>query len=123
MSTPHRVGAVVYDPFTDKILLQRRKNKWACFGVNLDKERNEKPPDALRRALEMRLSLSVIDLQIMGFGAFGTAKGQLSAQYAILYHEDSNPKLLDDAERQWFTLDEIANLDDAAIEIHTKASI
>ena len=117
MQWPVRVGAVIYDPLEDEILMQWRRDAWSCFGDDCLK--GEKPHQAIKRALEKRLKIKVVDRQLIGFGAFTTTRGRTSAQYLMLHHEKFNPLKVSDLKRRWFAVDEAMSLAPPMIQVHT----
>jgi ADP-ribose pyrophosphatase YjhB (NUDIX family) len=116
-SWPIRVGAVVLNPYTDRVLMQIRNGMWSCFGD--DREKDEKPPQAIKRAIKKRLKISVHNYQLVGFGAFETTKGRVSAQYILLYDEEFDPRLVDDLKLRWFAFDDAMSLKPPHIQLHT----
>lgn len=118
MDWPKRVGAVIYDPFEDLVLMQWYKEAWSCFGD--DCLENEKPfHDAVSRALSLRLGMEVSKDQLIGFGAFATTRQRKSAQYLMLHHEEFSPLQATDLKRRWFKIDDALSLKPPQIHTHT----
>lgn len=122
MSNPHTsipdyAGAIIYNPDSRKVLLQKRDsrapnnpNRWSLFGGAL--EASEAPRDGLIRELREELSLVIEPEKVSPYRDYDNNKGNHRNVFIFETRlEKSAMSLAEGEDFDWFSLDEALKLD------------